>query len=74
MSRLLEIVLLDGEEHETGRFDHATERRYTINELVDHPDDGDLWLVCAVEPAEPPYAERVTWIYVGRTDDMPPRS
>jgi len=64
----LQIVLLDDNERESGRFDHDTDHRYTLNELVEHPENGDLWLVCAIEQAEPPFAQRVTWIYVGHPE------
>jgi hypothetical protein len=60
-----------GSERTCGRFDHEAARPYTVNDLVEHPDDADLWLVCSVEPAEAPYSERVTWIYVGRPDTKP---
>jgi hypothetical protein len=71
MSRLVQIVLLDANERETGRFDRATDRHYRVNDLVEHPADRDLWLVSAVEPAEAPYAEIVTCLYVGRDADPP---
>lgn len=68
----VQIVRLDAAgEREVGRFDQEAERRYVVNDLVEHPDDADLWLVCSVEPAEPPYSKRVTWIYVGRPESDP---
>ena len=64
----VQVVLIDDDDREVGRLDQTTDLRYQVNDLGEHPDERDLWLVCAVEPGEPPYTQHATWIYVGRND------
>ena len=66
----MEILLLDGEERETTRYEHQTDGRCELNQLAELPHEPDLYLVCAIEPGEPPFEERVTCVCVGYTDDM----